>query len=371
MAAYLALPPIEQEQPLAADIRRSALQFHSAARQVLALADAGATEAARLSVTSELRPARVRLLDLTTQAIDRSASRGRDLAVIIKEERRRTLGLGLALDALCGVMAALGAALVWREVSRRSSLLKAHSRLLEARAGELELFAGRVAHDISNPLGVARMAVDLLLSRDSAELTKRELLDRARRSLQRTEVIVEGLLRFARAGAKPHPGETVEVAPVIQGVISDLVAEAEAVGVEIASTVSPCLVACDCGVLMSIVSNLVHNAVKYVGEGPVRRVEVRARQQGMTVRVEVQDTGPGLPPDLLDRVFELYTRGVHSNRAGLGLGLATVKRLVEGHGGCVGVDSEPGAGCLFWVELPATVAARPAITAVAGGRARG
>jgi len=359
VSSYLALRGSEEGMPFVASVRRSALQFHTAVRQVLALADAGALDAARAGFASELRPSRVRLLDATTHAIDQSADHGRQLAVLIREERRRALAFGLALDALCGLLAVLGAALVWREVSRRSAFLRAQAQIQEERAGELELFAGRVAHDISNPLGVARMAVDLALKREPSDPDRHEVLGRARRSLARTQSIVEGLLRFARAGAKPHPGETVEVAPVVQGVVSDLVAEAEGAGAEIRLDITPCRAACDRGVLSSIVANLVHNAVKYLGDGPVRCIDVRVREHGAIVRVEVQDTGPGLPPDLADRAFELYVRGAHQDRAGLGLGLATVRRLVEGHGGQVGVESQPGRGCRFWFELPAA-SARPA-----------
>jgi signal transduction histidine kinase len=71
------------------------------------------------------------------------------------------------------------------------------------------------------------------------------------------------------------------------------------------------------------------------------------------IRFEVEDTGPGLPPAFLPRAFDPYVRGAGTAEPGLGLGLATVRRLVEGHRGRYGVQSRLGTGALFWFELPA------------------
>lgn len=106
------------------------------------------------------------------------------------------------------------------------------------------------------------------------------------------------------------------------------------------------------GVLTSVVSNLAHNAVKYMGEREVRRVTVRAVEREAFVRLEVEDTGPGIPSDALDDIFLPYVRGRTHGKEGLGLGLATVKSLCEAHGGRVGVRSGVGQGSVFWIELP-------------------
>jgi signal transduction histidine kinase len=95
----------------------------------------------------------------------------------------------------------------------------------------------------------------------------------------------------------------------------------------------------------------VRNAIKYMGDAPVRRVTVRSFARRRAVRIEVADTGPGLPPEAASRVFEPYVRATATSGGGFGLGLATVRRLVEAHRGRVGVDSGP-TGATFWVELP-------------------
>ena len=84
----------------------------------------------------------------------------------------------------------------------------------------------------------------------------------------------------------------------------------------------------------------------------MRRVTVQAFVRDAMARIEVADTGPGVAPELQAKIFEPFVRGPETGTEGAGLGLATVKRLVERHGGKVGVDSRPGKGSLFWVELP-------------------
>src|SRR4029077_5684349 len=95
------------------------------------------------------------------------------------------------------------------------------------------------------------------------------------------------------------------------------------------------------------------NAIKHMGQSPRREVAVRIDPRRDRVRFEVQDTGPGLPPELVSNASVPYVRGAGTAEPGLGLGLATVRRLVEGHFGRYGVTSRPGEGALFWFELPA------------------
>ena len=90
-----------------------------------------------------------------------------------------------------------------------------------------------------------------------------------------------------------------------------------------------------------------------MGQSALRQVHVRISPRHDRVRFEVEDTGPGLPPELMSTAFDPYVRGAGTAEPGLGLGLATVRRLVEGHDGRYGVSSRPGEGALFWFELPA------------------
>ncbi|HSP18910.1 MAG TPA: HAMP domain-containing sensor histidine kinase, partial [Myxococcaceae bacterium] len=87
-------------------------------------------------------------------------------------------------------------------------------------------------------------------------------------------------------------------------------------------------------------------------------VVIRALRAGEAVRIEVRDDGPGIPPEHQARLFEKFYRVPGSAPGGAGLGLSIVRDVVEAHGGRVGVQSAPGAGTVFWVELPDS---RPAV----------
>jgi signal transduction histidine kinase len=119
-------------------------------------------------------------------------------------------------------------------------------------------------------------------------------------------------------------------------------------------------VAMDRPVLGTVLSNLVSNAFKYTREAPVRQITLRAVAAPHDVRVEVEDTGPGIPPGLQEAIFEPYRRGPGVEQPGLGLGLATVKRLVLAHGGKLGVHAGPSGGAVFWIDLPRAPASGPA-----------
>ncbi|HXU63529.1 MAG TPA: HAMP domain-containing sensor histidine kinase, partial [Polyangia bacterium] len=166
--------------------------------------------------------------------------------------------------------------------------------------------------------------------------------------------IINGLLEFARAGANPEPDARADLGETLEAVMGDVRAAAAEAGVELrVEPFPPTHLACTPGALTSVLANLVGNGVKYVGDGQrAPRVVVRLRDQGDRARVEVEDNGPGLPPGAEERVFEAFRRATQSSKPGIGLGLATVKKIVEAYRGRVGVDSRPGRGSTFWFEMP-------------------
>ncbi|ACG71266.1 histidine kinase [Anaeromyxobacter sp. K] len=352
---YLALPLFPGERPFWEDVRRGTSRFVGAANRMLGQADAGDARLARETFLREVRPAAAHLHELLSRDLDFNARNGSQLAEHIKAVRARGLWLSLSLGILCGGIALLAGRVVAGQLRRHEALVSEHERMMEERAGELEAFAGRVAHDIMNPTASAQLAIDLeLRRRQAAGEPAGEGLERARRSLRRIQTLVAGLLGFARAGARPEPGAAADVVEVVHDVVSGAEARATAAGMIVGAELVPGTVACAKGVLTSLVANLLDNAIKYARRDG--RVVIRAAPDAAAIRVEVEDDGPGLPPDLGDRVFEPYVRGGGRDVPGLGLGLATVKRLAEAHGGHVGVCSEPGRGTTFWFELPRAAA---------------
>jgi signal transduction histidine kinase len=348
---YLTLPAFASEQNLMRDVQASWLAFEGAARRARDFAASNATAKAVEVFADGVQPARQRVLEDVTRAIELNAFESRQLAGDIRQTRQRTVRLAHGLDALCALLAVLVAWLLHRQTRARRALREAYTNAVEMRAAELERFSGRVAHDIRNPLSAARMGAELVLRKttgDDVHATTNRII----RSLSRAEAITSALLDFARSGAKPDPGARTDVRAVLADVLGGLAPEAERSGIELhCDPVPPVLVACSTGVYLSLVGNLVANAMKYMGDGQMKRIEVRVSERGASVRTEVSDTGPGIPAGALPSLFEPYFRA-QSSGEGLGLGLATVKKLAESHGGAIGVASVVGKGSVFWFDLP-------------------
>jgi len=228
--------------------------------------------------------------------------------------------------------------------------VKRQVRLADEHAHELESFAGRVAHDLRSPLGTIALRVDCMLSRQTYDQAAFECLSR---SIARMDQLLEGLLEFARAGAKPVVRST-SLRCIVDSVVTDASLHAQRARAELSIDPIPdVMVGASPGALASVLSNLLDNATKYIVEtsGP-RRIVLRASELPNAVHVDVEDTGPGLPIGAEAAVFEPFHRIGNSSQPGLGLGLATVKKLVESFGGTVGVTRNPHHGSTFWFELP-------------------
>lgn len=305
---------------------------------------------------SDLLPASKRLGDRAMQEVAVDAHQGRKLAVELEKTRGRVIRLAYVMIAFTTIVAGIGFVLLRRHNSQALAAVGKYARDQEARtrdhqikASEMEEFAGRVAHDIRGTLATASLAADMIAERGGE---MKSVVGRLQRSLARAASIIDGLLAFARAGGSPEPGARADLREVIHDTASELGPELEQAAIELrVEPVPPVMVRCSTGVLDSLVGNLVRNAIKYMGTGSPREIAIRAEHAKSAVRVEVSDTGPGVPDDLLPRLFEPYFRGT-THQTGLGLGLATVRKLAEGHGGRVGARSEVGKGSTFWFELP-------------------
>ncbi len=194
--------------------------------------------------------------------------------------------------------------------------------------------------------------------------------ERGRRAIAHTAGVVEALLDFARAGAQPAPGATAAPADVAEEIATLMRARAAQVGADVqVRAACRARVACSAGMLSSALGNLVGNALTYVEGAAERRVTIAVEAADDDVRIAVADTGPGLPPGFDPAtLFQPYVRGPQARGRGLGLGLSTVSRIVEAHGGRVGVESS-AAGCCFWLTLPRAGDERPAQVHTAGAEA--
>jgi len=229
-----------------------------------------------------------------------------------------------------------------------TQLAAAEKQLLLAR------LLARLAHEIRNPLSSLDIHVQLL-EEDLAHLAPHMKERTAGRfdiihgELHRLENIVKHFLRLA--GPSALDLEAVDLATVLKHVCELLRPEALARGIEITLDVAESLPAmrADPGQLTQALVNLVINAIQAVDRNG--RVEVSAAlgQEAGLLRVEVRDSGPGVPPDKLATVFEpFYT----TKPEGSGLGLWIAQQVVLGHGGAIEVANAPAGGALFSLHLP-------------------
>ena len=350
MAQALALPNAPRETERLRRLQAELRAFDEAAERAMAQARAGRHDQARQTMRIEARPRGDAAAAVAKELVDSDARDAANAAERIEASRARANRFAYQLDALCAALAMVAAFLVLRVVHQVHAVQEKHQRLIERKAEELELFAGRVAHDVLSPLSAVGLAL-AIAGRLAPEV--HEALSRGSSALQRVRGIVDGLLEFARAGALPEPGARAEVAEAVAGLREELqpFAEERAADLHLEPPPPDCLVPCSEGVLLSLLGNLLRNAIKYLGEAQVREVSLRIRRRRGRVVFEVEDTGPGIPPSLTERVFEPYVRGPNNNAPGIGLGLATVKRLAESHGGAVGVRTAATGGALFWFDL--------------------
>ena len=350
VAAYLAAPVFPGEGALQQGLKSKIADLRSILTEYVGLLRTGQCETARELEEGGFSRAAAQASVAFGNLIDFNARQIERLVREIGEIRSRTDTVALALDLLA-VTVAGGVGFMLARSFRHSARLQAeYGRVQRERADELDAFAARVAHDVRSPLSAIHVSLHLL--RRTPEEGKEAILDRARRSADRLNAVVTDLYAFASAAARPDPNGSCAVAPVVDGVVEDARLAASMAGVAVSVEVpDSCEVACAPGVLVTLLSNLVANAIKHAGrEGGKLAIRIKP---GAVVRFEVEDDGPGIPVEDQERMFQPYVRGRGVVAAGLGLGLATVKRLAESHGGTFGVRSSPGAGSTFWFEIPA------------------
>lgn len=248
------------------------------------------------------------------------------------------------LAALAAVLI-VGAALLL--LHRALGTLARYQRAVERHAEELDAFSARTAHELRTPLAALGLAVGI--ARRTAQT---QVLERARDQVSRMSDTIEALLQFARASGRPEAGARSSVAAVVDEVATDTAPVLIREGMAIVRDLEPPAdVAMSTSHLRTVLMNLVVNAVKHGSAGPGSVVMVSARRSGARVALSVRDWGRGIPPEVKPHVFEPLFRASRGTE-GYGLGLATVKRLVEAYGGSVTVESTVGRGTTFLVDLP-------------------
>ena len=217
-------------------------------------------------------------------------------------------------------------------------------------------FVANVSHELRTPLSHIKGYTETLLggAKDDPEVATR-FLQTIERNVERLKLLIEDLLTISEieSGRVMLNLQPVPVRASVEKVFDDFRTRAAARAVTLVDESEELTARADQRRLEQVLTNLVDNAVKYGGNDS--RVVVGARLSDGMVEMFVQDNGPGLPTESLERVFERFYRvdkARSRDQGGTGLGLSIVKHIVQSHGGRVWVESEPGKGAKFCFTLP-------------------
>ena len=257
--------------------------------------------------------------------------------------------------------------LVHRSTSREETIrvellenqrqLREHAERLEQSNSALDEFASIASHDLQEPLRKISSFGRMLEESYGTALGEGGMLcvDRMLDAARRMQCLVEDLLDYSRLSSRAKPFTSVDLAPLIREVLSDLEVSIEGTGAEVRVEEMPAVRA-DPVQMRQLFQNLIGNALKFhkEGEKPLVTVGPAEADKG-TWRIAVSDNGIGFDEKHIERIFSPFQRlhGRSSPYKGTGMGLAICKKIAERHGGSIMAKSTPGDGATFVVTLPA------------------
>lgn len=240
-------------------------------------------------------------------------------------------------------------------VTARTRELEAANRELELANRELESFSSSVSHDLRSPLRLIDGFSQMLLRErvgDGEEAVRRDL-ERIRAAARRMDELIDSMLRLARQTRGPLQRERVDLGRIAAETVEML--RAASPGRDVRVTIAPGLLAEGSEALLrAVLENLVGNAWKFTAKSEAAEIEIGAEERGGEPMFYVRDNGAGFNMLHSDQLFRAFRR-LHDEKEypGTGIGLVTVQRIVQRHGGRIDFDSEEGEGATFWFSIPA------------------
>ncbi len=222
---------------------------------------------------------------------------------------------------------------------------------LRERNRELNDFASIVSHDLRTPIALIEGYAQLMRAGETTDEERESYLHNIIDAARRTDELIESLLDYAQAGQPKEQVEPSNPEEVLEGVLAQYRDSLEWHNIEVVVQDGLPPVLAERPRLHQVFSNLVDNAIKYMGDKAEPRIEIRAERAMDTVTFLVRDNGQGIDAPLLEEIFSPFKRGSSGTR-GLGIGLSAVKRAVEGWGGRIWVESQPGEGTVFFFTVP-------------------
>ncbi|MBU2963101.1 response regulator [Citreicella sp. C3M06] len=275
---------------------------------------------------------------------------------------QKSRDLFLANQKLSAYSADLQQAVLERTAELRLALERA-----EAASAARSRFLATMSHEIRTPLGGLLGMIDLL-SMDEADPEKLELLTNAKTAGAGLNRIVNDVLDFSKmeAGVFLYEEENVDIRALIESIRILAASHAHGANRKLIARIDesvPKLFRGDATRMRQVVSNLVNNALRFSTDGPIIiRAQASPHPDGAMLRVEVEDFGVGIAQSQFEHLFKDFTQITNPLTAaaqGTGLGLAISKRIIDGIGGRISVNSTEGEGSTFWFEVPVRVVSRP------------
>jgi two-component system, OmpR family, phosphate regulon sensor histidine kinase PhoR len=221
-------------------------------------------------------------------------------------------------------------------------------------------FVSNVSHELKTPLSSIKAYTEMLLDGEAQDdKTRREFYETIAAEADRLHRLIENILNISRieSGVVKVIREPVSLSTVVKQVLDVSAVQARAKSIRLVENLPPVYfqVEADRDMIYQAVMNLVSNSIKYTPEGGCVTIRVHSDEQRKVAVCEVSDTGLGIPPEDLPRIFDKFYRVQANAKAakGTGLGLALVKHIIEtAHNGKLTVTSEVGKGSVFAFELP-------------------
>jgi len=245
--------------------------------------------------------------------------------------------------------------LLQQEISNRqraeSALLKSNQELARSNA-ELEQFAYVASHDLQAPLATIASYAQLLEKRykDQLDSQASKFIGNIVQGCTRMQTLIDDLLEYSRVGRSQKPFQLTDCNHAVQQAIANLQGAIRDTQAVVTYSELPAVTG-DISQLVQLFQNLVSNAIKYRHDAPPA-VHITACKQEENWLFSVSDNGIGIAPQHQERIFKIFQR-LHTQReySGTGIGLAICQKIVERHGGCLWVESEPGQGSTFHFTL--------------------
>jgi signal transduction histidine kinase len=252
-----------------------------------------------------------------------------------------------------------------RKVVERTSQLEAANKRLQSEISEKEDFVRAVSHDLNAPLrNIDGMATMLLMKhRDKLDEDVIHRLERIQKNVQVETDLIAELLELSRIKTRRQKMENLNLNVLVNDLCGMFENDLKSKRIDLVIDTPLPVLNCEKARMRQVFQNLIDNAIKYMGDGPAKQIHIGCQVKSDEAEFYVRDTGIGIDQEDLSKVFVVFRRGkntVAQNVAGKGVGLASVKSIIETYGGTIWVESKPGQGSTFRFTINGKYVAAPA-----------